>query len=200
MFRSAHARSLLTLAAGLFAISPLLLAQTREIPRLAVPQAQAATGGSPTIYCSFTATGPSQGPVIGDNPAPGQPNSIPVSALSMGTARPLNASGLASGTAQLQPLTIVKAVDRASPWFFQAVIEARRLAAVDCYFYRQPGGQTAHRYFRIRLENAAVIDTRIDAGSDGDARARESLTFWYETITLEDLASGTTAQASRKPT
>jgi type VI secretion system Hcp family effector len=184
------------LAAGLLTISSSPLAQVREIPRLAIPQIQVAPGGGATIYCTFTRD--QQGAIIGDHPAPGQPNSIPVSELSVGTAKPLDAHGMASGAPQLQPLTIVKSVDRASPKFFQSVVASWKLSAVDCSFYRQPGGQAAQRYFGVRLENARVVDAQITAGSDGHPGAKEVLTIWYETITLEDLVGGATAQASRR--
>lgn len=195
MSRSTRSLPLLVLAAGLLSISPPLLAQVREIPRLAIPQIQVAPGSGATIYCTFTRE--QQGAIIGDHPAPGQPNSIPVSALSVGASKPVGAGGVASGMHQLHSLEIVKAVDRASPEFFQSVVESRKLPAVDCSFYRQPGGQAAHRYFGVRLKNARVVDARIAAGSDGHSGAKEVLTLWYETITLEDLVGGATAQASR---
>jgi type VI secretion system secreted protein Hcp len=197
MSRSTRSLPLLALAAVSLAISPPLPAQVREIPRLAIPQVQTPAGGGATIYCTFT--GGQQGAIAGDHPAPGQPNSIPASALSVGVSRPVDpASGMATGKAQLQPLQIVKAVDRASPKFLSAMIASEQLTTVDCSFYRQPGGQSAQRYFRVRLNNARVVDVQIEAGSDGRSGAQEVLKLTYETITLEDLVGGATAQASWK--
>jgi type VI secretion system Hcp family effector len=191
---------LLALAAGLLTISSSPLAQVREIPRLAIPQLQVAPGSGATIYCTFTSD--KQGAMIGDHPAPGQPNSIPVSELSVGISGSFDpASGSQTGKAQHQPVQIVKAVDRSSPQFLRAMTYNENFTAVDCSFYRQPGGQSAQRYFRIRLKNARLVDTQIDSGSDVRQGAQETLRFVYETMLFEDPVGGTSQEASwRAPT
>jgi type VI secretion system Hcp family effector len=195
MSRPTRSLPLLVLAAGLLSISAPLLAQVREIPRLAIPQMQVAPGSGATIYCTFTSE--QQGAIVGDRPAPGQPNSIPVSAFSAGISGPFDpGSGLPTGKGQHQPVQIVKAVDRASPHFLRAMTYNENFTAVDCSFYRQPGGQSAQRYFRIRLKNARLVDTQIDSGPDVRQGAQEVLQFVYETILLEDPVGGTSQEAS----
>jgi type VI secretion system Hcp family effector len=120
-----------------------------------------------------------------------------VSALSVGVSGSFDlGSGAQTGKAQHQPLQIVKAVDRSSPQFLRAMMYNENLTVVDCSFYRQPGGQSAQRYFRIRLKNARLVDTQIDSGSDVRQGAQEVLQFVYETILFEDPVGGTSQEAS----
>jgi type VI secretion system secreted protein Hcp len=127
------------------------------------------------------------GELRGDNP---EDRSVNALAFEHSLISPRDAaSGLPTGKRQHKPLTIVKAIDRATPLLYHMLVTNENLQTVELKFYRPDprGGQPVH-YYTIKLENASIASIRnwkpntrdLSADRAGDL---EEVSFTYQKIT-----------------
>ncbi len=158
---------------------------------MALAAAVPASAGN--IYC--TVVGAKQG-TFTDDAVRGNTTAIPVYALTEEVKEPYDASsGQASGKRQHSPVTIVKELDKSSPFFFAAVVTNETLRSVTCTLYRDVDG-AMHAYYKIALMNANVVEVKdsgdgVNGAAQGDEHER--ISFVYQKIELTDLDSNTTA-------
>jgi type VI secretion system secreted protein Hcp len=143
-------------------------------------------------------TGETSGTIKGDHPAD---ESIVGLAFEHAIISPRDAaSGLPTGKRQHKPLTVVKAIDKATPLLYQALVNNETLSSVELKFYRTPerGGAPEH-YYTISLQNASISSLRnwkpntrdLSADRAGDL---EEVSFTYQKITWTFVDGGITAE------
>jgi type VI secretion system secreted protein Hcp len=106
------------------------------------------------------------------------------------------ATGMATGKRQHAPLKITKAIDKATPLLFQALVTNEVLSEVTFELVRtQPDGTEAVVY-RIKLTNAGLSDIhQYDEGKAGQ-QAYEELSFVFQKIELTWVDGAITATDS----
>ncbi|MCW8133980.1 MAG: type VI secretion system tube protein Hcp [Planctomycetota bacterium] len=87
-------------------------------------------------------------------------------------------------------ITIVKALDKATPRLAERVKEATPIAEVKVLFYSKPEGGEAKHYFTLTLKNATVASSHLQFTEGAGAKAQEVLTVDYEDIELVSETSG----------
>lgn len=109
------------------------------------------------------------------------------------------ASGTATGRRQHGVVTIIKAVDKASPYFVNALIRNENLPVVTIQFYH-PSPQTGREinFFTIELTNATVANITQEQLNNQypdnmSHELREHIAFAYQTITWTSNVGNTTA-------
>ncbi|ANW22856.1 type VI secretion protein [Vibrio coralliilyticus] len=114
-----------------------------------------------TMYMSIT--GQNQGEIKGgctqsDDKKNGK---ILVYSYEQATSIPKNPhDGLPTGQRIHKPLSIVKAIDVASPKIFQALCKGERLTNVTLDFWRITSDGLEELYYTIVLENAIIVDRK----------------------------------------
>jgi type VI secretion system secreted protein Hcp len=93
-----------------------------------------------------------------------------------------SASGAGAGKAEFNPLTIQKAIDKASPSLFEACASGRHFTAVQLYLW-QSAGPSGSPFLAYELQT--VFITKIDwAGSAGDQAPTETLAMEYGALVI----------------
>jgi len=141
------------------------------------------------------ATGEIKGPVRDrDNDING---SIALIAVDHGIISPRDAaSGMASGKRQHLPITLTKATDNTSPFFYQLIARNETLTKVEIFFFGlgTQGGLSSGRetnLYKITLKKASV--SKIEFAGHTDAAAKEGdrfplterVSFVYDSILWE---------------
>jgi type VI secretion system secreted protein Hcp len=104
-------------------------------------------------------------------------------------------SGQPTGRRQHRPITLTKAWTAASIQLFQALVTNETLTSVVFEFPGVAPDGVEQIAQRITLTNAAVIDIhRVSDESLGTHPPYDRISFAFETIRFDDLASSTTAQ------
>lgn len=109
----------------------------------------------------MTLTGENQGAIQGSCDQSGREGTIIVQAFNHEVSIPREAqSGLAAGKRVHQPLTIVKALDKATPLLYQALTSYEHMKSAEIKWYRiDPSGKEEH-YFTTKLEDAIIVGIR----------------------------------------
>ena len=113
------------------------------------------------------------------------------------------ATGQATGVRQYKPIRIVKAIDKASPLLFKALVQNQN-CALELRFFRKDANNQPALYYTINLVNARVSSIREwkpnvrDLSSDraGDL---EEVSFVFQTITVTYVDGGVTFTDSWSP-
>lgn len=87
-------------------------------------------------------------------------------------------------------ITIVKALDKATPRLAERVKEATPIAEVKVLFFSKPEGGEAKLYFTMTLKNATLASSHIQFNEASGTKAQEVLTVDYEDIELVSEPSG----------
>jgi type VI protein secretion system component Hcp len=96
------------------------------------------------------------------------------------TAAPRDqATGMASGRRQHQPITIVKAVDKASPLLMEACVDGDPIPDIEVW--SRESGQSQLRY---TLKEALITSITVSRGEDGTSAPTESVSFVFGRIEL----------------
>ncbi len=121
-----------------------------------------------------------------DPAAPGgRSDWIEIDSFQWGVGRPMSA-GLPSGDLVTTPVTVMKAIDKASPKLAEACTKGTHLDEVTIELRRAGSPQMA--YLVIVMENTMISGYQIGGGSQGSGPT-EQVTFTFEKITVE-YASG----------
>jgi len=92
------------------------------------------------------------------------------------------ATGAGAGKAEFNPLTIQKAIDKASPSLFEACASGRHFTVVQLYLW-QSAGPSGGAF--LAYEFQTVFITKIDwAGSAGAQAPTETLTMEYGALVI----------------
>jgi type VI secretion system secreted protein Hcp len=92
------------------------------------------------------------------------------------------AAGAGAGKAEFNPLTVHKAVDKASPSLFEACASGRHFTAVQLYL-QQPTGTSLSTFLAYEFQTVAI--TKIDwSGSAGEEAPTEALTMEYGALVI----------------
>lgn len=65
-------------------------------------------------------------------------------------------TGTVTGTRKHGMMTLTKAVDQISPYFYEAVNRGKSLSAATLIFYRQTSQGAEEEYFRIRMDDVKI--------------------------------------------
>ena len=147
------------------------------------------------VFCKFE--GQVQGIIRAGNTIKGQEDTIAVLSLASGLSTPFDlGSGLPTGRRVHEPLTIVKNLDKASPLLFLVAIQNENLKQVDCVFYRTEvnGAGVLTPYFRVKLQNARIVENDVSGSAQVNAGMRETIRIAYERILVEALPNGPSAE------
>lgn len=145
------------------------------------------------IYCKVT--GESQGFIQGGGVARGFEGWLPVMSLGGGVSSPFDLlTGIPTGQRQHQPLTIIHALDRATPKLFFAAVNNENLTSVQCSFINTSMGRGGSQYFRISLENARIVDMALTPSSVNGVMASWTIKLVYEKIILLDTLGNVSAE------
>lgn len=150
--------------------------------------------GSGPIH--MTATGESQGAIMGSVTAQGREGSTMVigTGQSVRTARDA-ASGMPSGQRQHNPFTIIKYLDKATPKLYLAWVNNELLTNVTLRFYRIGHSETPEHYYTVTLQNAQVCDITLEGdNTNGEHKEREHISFCYQKIIWTWVDGGITAE------
>ncbi len=126
--------------------------------------------------------GQSQGEIEGDVTMTHFEGWMNVFGFGHGVVVPFDAaSGQRSGRRQHQPLRLYKAIDKATPKLYRALVNGE---SVNCEvrFFRNEVHGNAVNYFTIEVENAFLSDITAASGSEG-AGTREVVSIVYQRIT-----------------
>jgi len=137
-------------------------------------------------------TGAKQGVIAGDSVQPGHVGEIDVVSFASSVSVPLKgkASGAAVQKAIAGPITVVTALDRATPKLFQALATNEVLTSVEIDFERPAlaGGQELETFYRIVLTNAQVVE--LTTTNDGGDASAEQVSLVWQKLKAIDLPSG----------
>jgi type VI secretion system secreted protein Hcp len=117
-------------------------------------------------------------------PSTSKSNAIDVLSFSYGTSQTatygVGASGKESkaGRADFSNLSIMKVLDKTSPFLFQACVQATVIATVQL-LYDKPVGGTQQDYFKITLGDAIVTGCQLSGSSENPT---ESISFAFQSI------------------
>jgi type VI secretion system secreted protein Hcp len=140
-----------------------------------------------TDYC-LRLVGQSQGPILGECPKKTSHYSIVVYAYSQNLVSQVNeTTGLPTGKRQNQPLTITKAVDRATPKLMTAWATGEKMSGFVLEFFQTDTGRDL-LYYCIMLTDAQIIGIKqytplILLAENSVYKDMEEVTFVYSTLT-----------------
>jgi type VI secretion system secreted protein Hcp len=158
----------------------------------------ASASSADVIYCKVT--GETQGFIQGSSVARRFEGWIPVMSLGGGVSSPFDLhTGLPTGQRQHQPLTIIHALDRATPKLFLAAVTNENLTSVECSFINTTMGRSGSQYFQISLDNARIVDMVLAASSVNGVMANGTIKLVYEKITLLDTLGNISAEDYWRP-
>jgi len=141
----------------------------------------------------MTAKGDTQGDILGSCTQAGYEDTIVVEKYSHSVTSPRDAaSGLPTGKRQHKPITITKRIDKATPLFFNVLVNNENMQNVTFRFYRMSRSGARQHYYTVSLLNASIGDI-----TQGD-RDTETITFFYQKITWIWEDGGIEAQDDRE--
>ena len=109
----------------------------------------------------LTLTGEKQGVIKGSCAQRGRENTILVQAVEHDVSIPRDLqTGLATGKRVHHPLTIVKAVDKASPLLYMALTTGEHLKSVELKWYQINEKGQEENYFITALEDAIIVSMK----------------------------------------
>ena len=127
--------------------------------------------------------GQSQGEIEGDATMKNFEGWMNVFGFGHGVVVPFDATtGQRSGQRRHQPLRLYKAIDKATPKLYRALVTGESVDCVVRFFQTSKQVGTMVNYFTIELENAFVSDITAASGSEG-AGTREVVSIVYQKIT-----------------
>jgi type VI secretion system secreted protein Hcp len=127
-------------------------------------------------------TSQSQGTIAGDATMQNFENWMNVFGFGHGLVVSRVGSGQASGRRDHQPLRLYKAIDKATPKLYRALVMNESVDCVVRFFRNNPMDGTVENYFTIEVEDAFVSDITAASGSEG-AGTREVVSVVYQQIT-----------------
>lgn len=137
------------------------------------------------LFCKVTSQ--HQGVINAGNTTKGLEDYIPVQSFAESLRIPYDAaSGQVSGRRQYAPISIIKALDRASPLLFLAAVTNDQLSEVLCKFYRNHArhvGGGLENFFDLKLTNARISSIEVAGTAQVDGGIRETVSFVFEKIT-----------------
>ena len=136
-------------------------------------------------------TGETAGDIIGGSTEAGKEGSIECISYSHSIVSPRDAaSGMPTGKRQHKPFTIVKEVDKATPYLLTAIINNERLDIIFRFYTSEN-----YNYYTITLDGAYVASFSQSYSSMGSDAAppQEVISFVYEKITWCWESDGSTA-------
>ncbi len=148
----------------------------------------------------MTLTGDSQGPINGSVELAGREDSIEVNAVYHEVISPRDAaSGLATGKRQHSPLTIVKAIDKATPLLFNVLIFNENITEFRLDFWRPSQTGQEEQFYTIELLNANISGIRTEMlhnkyPENSQHREYERVSFTYQKIITTWQDGGITAE------
>lgn len=101
-------------------------------------------------------------------------------------------TGTATSSPNHSPIRIVKAVDKASPLLYKALVRAETVTLAEIHFLRRNTENVLEPFFVVKLENgsiASLAPSFIPAAAAG-SQLLETMTIAYRKITWKDTASG----------
>ena len=137
------------------------------------------------------AVGTQQGTILGASTVPGHTNWIDVYSFQHGVSVGLGPGGLPTGPPSLSDVTLTKLFDRASINLLTAIANQEVLTNVTIEFVTPPATVA---YYRVALTNARLSGYSQSSGGDHPS---ESASLSYSTITLTDVAQGTSVSYTR---
>lgn len=96
-----------------------------------------------------------------------------------------------TGDRQNSLVTIVKAVDGATPLLHQAVVEGRRIRQVEVAWYRLQPNEEAEQYFTYAFKDCVVASVRDYTDNSDGFRFLEAVTFGCRQIVWKSETTGT---------
>jgi type VI secretion system secreted protein Hcp len=147
----------------------------------------------------LTAKGQKQGDIAGNVTEKGREGSIGLFSVSYQIDTPIDPfSGAATGKRSHKPVTIVKAIDRATPKLLEALVTNEILSSVRIEFWR-PTPETEAPYFIVALTNALVVESKFSSPDDNGRELDkyeeyEEIQLTYQKIEWTWVQGGVTAQ------
>jgi type VI secretion system secreted protein Hcp len=157
--------------------------------------APAAAKSSKRAYVTIEAE--KQGKFKGSSPIKGREDAIQISKYKLGVKSPRDtASGQGSGKRHYQAISFRKAVDAASPQFFQALTTNELLKTVTFQFYAHAADSGREGVYQtVTLTNASVSGWTQDfEGEEEAGDDPEIVELTFESISLDSNTGGTSAQ------
>lgn len=106
-------------------------------------------------------TGETQGAVEGSSTQAGREGKMEIHAVYHEVISPRDAaSGLPTGKRQHSPLTVVKAIDKASPLLFTILTDNENITDLRLDFWRPSRTGNEVQYYTIELNNASIAGIR----------------------------------------
>lgn len=119
-------------------------------------------------------------PIPGSCTVPDRADSIVVVGYEHDIYRPHDPlSGLPTQERQHTTLTIVKYIDRATPYLYEVLCEGELLTEVKLTFWRTNPKNAEELYYQITLTNAYIVDIKASYPN------LETISFTYDTISWE---------------
>ena len=147
------------------------------------------------LFCKVT--GQHQGVINAGNTTKGLEDYIPVDSLASSLRLPYDAaSGQSSGKRQYAPISIIKALDRASPLLFLAAVTNENLTEVLCKFYRNHAKHVGalENFFELKLTNATISSVEVAGNGQVNDGTRETVSFVFQKISWTYTDGGITAE------
>jgi type VI secretion system secreted protein Hcp len=120
--------------------------------------------------------------IQGEAIASGHSNEIVVLSFSAGVHKPItiNSGGVTTGTTTFDNLTILKAIDKASPSLYLACAQGTHISQVVLTLRSQTGGQV--EFYKITLTDVFVTSVQTSGSSSGGERPTETVTLAFQQI------------------
>ena len=141
--------------------------------------------------------GQKQGEIRGSVLRKGQENYLPLIAVHHEVVSEVvsprdPASGLPTGKRQHKPFTFTRAVDRATPQLYKAMVSGEVLSEVELVVFGASDKQAKTPIYTVKLGNATISEIRFLTPEDGPEVVEVSLT--YQKITWTWIDGGVTAE------
>jgi len=148
----------------------------------------------------MTLEGEKQGPIDGSCIQQGREKTILIQAFDHEVYIPRDPqTGYATGKRVHNPLTIVKAYDKASPKLYQALVTGEQMKNVEIKWYRIDSKGSEEHYFTTKLEGAIIVSVKptmpnvLQPSSDPFTHM-EGVSFTYRRVTWTWVPDGIEAQ------
>jgi len=148
----------------------------------------------------MTLTGATQGEIKGSTTQAGREDQIEIYGWSHEIVSPRDAaSGLPTGKRQHKPITITKAIDRATPALMTALASGEAITELVLRAWRPSKTGAEEQYYTIKLTDAAIAGIRQEQLNNKypenmQHQIREHITFTYKQITWTWMEGGLTAE------
>lgn len=146
-----------------------------------------------TAAVTVQISGATQGNIVGSSVVPGHANWIDLYSFQHGVEVGIGANGL-PGQVSLSDVTVTKLFDRSSIKLLTAIANGELLTNCTIEF---TASSSPTPYYRVSLGSARIDGYSQSSGGDNPS---ESISLSYSTITLTDVALGTSVTYTRYPT